>query len=698
MAQNPILESFLANQGYALFEFAGDGDFRAMGRYPEWCEQVWGAPARASDANRLADHSPFLENFLVDAEDFWNRDTEKSLRSGNWIERTREGGEIPLEATAVKLAGKRILILRNLSATFAEQQQLYQTARDSLLEHERLIREIQKKEILLHCIIHDLSQPLGAMRGCFDLLASEKLAARVARFVEIARGESLRQEQMIRGILEAFSADLSAQQSAEAKVSEAPDLAACAKQAVQDASAAFEARGVRLQLDAQLDGSRDWKVAGDAPRILRIFGNLLENAQRYTPRGKGVTVGLEDKGGAVLAYVDDEGPGLPADKSGGASAGQLFALFAKGKDRPGKAGLGLYFCKITVERWGGTIGAENRPQGGSRFWFRLPRAAGQTSSSAAEKTLAAANREEDAVAERAARSRALLAGRASKPMHILVAEDNEANRELLIELLRKRGHTVTGVPDGREALAALKRQQYDILLVDEEMPRLNGIEATRAIRQEEASSGKHLVIIGVTGNATEEDEKRFLEAGMNGFLPKPVRMEKLFEVVESVGRAPAPAASVSSVAAQPEAPAEDVVEHLRRTTGGNEPLMRSLAKTFLADAPQQISTLRRALAKKDAAQVGKTAHLLKGALSIFGASRVVEAARSLEAMGRAGGLDGAAAAFSSLEGGFARLQQELQTLQPKPKHKSTSKSKFAPKLSARPHRKPKPAARPRRKR
>jgi signal transduction histidine kinase/DNA-binding response OmpR family regulator len=730
MAQKPIAETFLASQGYALFEHLGEGAFRAIGAYPDWCARIWGEslgtpPSRGKGkALRLSERSPFLENFLLEAESVWNGSEKESKGSGDWVESASDGGAIPLQATAWRLAGRSILVLQNLSSTYAEQQRVYQTARDSLLEHERLVREVQKKEILLHCIVHDLTQPLGAMRGAFDLLAGEKLPERTARFVEIARGESQRQEQMIRGILEAFSADLAADQGsigAKGAESQGADILECARQAVRDFSASFEAHGLRLRLDPALDADGEsganWAVAGDAPRILRIFGNLLENAQRYTPRGKSVIVGIDDKGSHVLAYVDDEGPGLPEDAAkGGAAAAKLFALFAKGKDRPGKAGLGLYFCKITVERWGGTIGAENRAQGGSRFWFRLPRVpvvlAGATKLPV-KKTVASLSGAVDASPvhdERKTRQNKPGAGRAVHPLRILVAEDSEANRELLMELLKKRGHSVVGVGDGREALAAIARENFDALLMDEEMPRMNGIEAARAIRKSEAAGKKRLAIIGVTGNATEDDERRFLEAGMDAFLPKPVSMDKLYEVVESVARAaagirPHGPSSVAARAAAPEAgrsnsaatPAieaasaattESIAAHLRRTTGGNEALMRSVAKTFLADAPGRFAALRRAIAKKDAGGVAKAAHLLKGGLGIFGASRAVEGARRLEAMGRAGDLRDAAPAFSVLEGDFALLRQELEALlapPAKPASKPKAKSRHAASGTVRSH-------------
>lgn len=748
--RDALAESFLSRAGYALFERASGSEFRPIGPVPDWCLQIWGEAVRPGAAPiRLGDRSPFLETFVFEAEPLWRGEAGESLRSGDWEESTGVGTTIPLEASAWLIAGRPLLAMQNLSSTYAEQQRVYQTARDSLLEHERLIREVQKKEILLHCIIHDLTQPLGAMRGAFDLLAAENLPERTARFVEIARGESLRQEQMIRGILEAFSADLAADPSARGAAGTAgassADILECARQIVRDASPAFEARGLRLVLDPAINESADWHVAGDSPRLLRIFGNLLENAQRYTPRGRSVTIGLEDKGAQILAFVDDEGPGLPPDLAQGdaAAARKLFALLSKGKDKPGKAGLGLYFCRITVERWGGTIGAENRAQGGSRFWFRLPRAA------AAEKRVAPPSRhsEDTSASDPKHQTKKSMPERITQPMRILIAEDSAPNRELLTEILKKRGHSVTAVADGRAAVTTAAREDFDALLMDEEMPHMNGLDAARAIRKSEAASGKRLFIVGITGNATEEDEKRFLAAGMDAFLPKPVRMDRLYAVVESrghahssdslsertrvsqspdatqahsstkssardvvpglasrfpaaganaradsiapVGIAPSPSSHAAAVAASnraapahsssgqaipPGTPSDDVATHLRRTTGGNEALMRSLAKTFLADAPQRFADIRRAIAKRDADALAKSAHLLKGGISIFGASASVEAARRLEKMGRDSDLADAPAAFTGLEAEFSKLRDQLLALSPQtPKPSSQSK-------------------------
>lgn len=671
MADHPIFESFLADQGYALFESLGDGEFRPVGNSPDWTEEMWGPVSDGEKTVRLGDQSPFLENFLVDADSFWNSKKKAAVNSGVWVERTPSGREIPFEAWALHLEEKPVLIVRNLSETYAERQQLFQAARDAALEHERLMREIQKKEILLHCIIHDLSQPLNAMRGCFNILSMEKLPGEQRRMVETGQRESHRQEQMIRGILEAFSGELAAQQAPAKEAADASDLAACAQRVVQEFSPAFMEKNIRLQLDPSLDTSRNWKVTGDAPRLERIFGNLLENALRYTPKGSAVTVGIEDKVHCLLAFVDDEGPGLPKD----ASADRLFALFSKGKDRPGKAGLGLYFCKITVERWGGSIGAQNRPGGGSRFWFKIPRIMKMTATRGPEKHSAAETPKEPVAQEHAVPASPGRAGKAANRLRILVAEDMDVNRELVKELLEKRGHSVTAVVDGRAALAALAKQQFDVVLMDEQMPGMDGLDATRAIRQMEASSGKHQIIIGLTGNVSEEDRKRRREAGMDGSVPKPFDMQVLFQMIEAHSPGTSQAVAASPAPTQSAASSENLAAHLQRTTGGNEKLIRSLVKSFLEDAPKKLSDIRRAVSQKNAAKLAGAAHAFKGAAAIFGAPEAVAAGRNLEAMGKAGNLREAEKELRTLEEEFARLKTELLALQSKKKQAAPARQK-----------------------
>lgn len=694
MAANSILESFLAVQGYALFEYMGNGVFHPIGEYPKWCQNLWKGAIGRDKSIRLADASPLLENFLIDAEGFWNSNREGFANSPVWIERDPSGREVQLEAAALHVDGKNVMLIRNLASTYAERQKLYQAARDSLLEHERLLREIQKKEILLHCIIHDLSQPLTAMRGCFNLMSLQDLSADLRRMVETGERESNRQEQMIRGILQAFSADLAGQQKPMESTPSSADIGAAAQRAVQEFSPAFAEKQIKLQVDPAVNLSRDWIVTGDDSRLDRVFGNLLENALRYSPPNTTVTIGLEEKGKQVLAFVDDQGPGLPKDQS----PEQMFALFAKGKDKPGKAGLGLYFCKITVERWGGTIGAETKTKGGTRFWFWLPRAA-KTTRDGIKKTESSGH---DAPSSPQKSANAVTRPRLDKPaksLRILVAEDTDENRELVSELLKKRGHSVVGVADGRQALDELEKNHYDVVLMDEQMPRMDGLDATRAIRQKEKATGKHQVVVALTGNVTEEDKQQRVEAGMDGFVPKPFEMHALFDTIEFLAAGaqvipaspmPTPPAAAKERSAekatppQPTAPMpiEDVGAHLLRTTGGNEKLVKSLTKSFLADAPKRLAAIRAALAAKNAAKLDTAAHALKGSVAIFGAQTAVTAAKNLEAMGRSRNLTGADAQFRALEAAMQQLHTELTKIAPQNKTKMATKAKAKPASSA----------------
>ncbi|GEM_PF-5254025 len=256
-------------------------------------------------------------------------------------------------------------------------------------------------------------------------------------------------------------------------------------------------------------------------------------------------------------------------------------------------------------------------------------------------------------------------------MRILVAEDNTANRDLMVELLKNRGHSAVGVNDGLEALAALDREEFEIIFMDEEMPGMTGIEATRAIRERNALRGRRPVIIGLSGNAEETDERRCLEAGMDAFLAKPAGVLEIAQVLEWFGRPSPQPAQTETPSPRAESRSEshgelgenNLAAHLRRATGGDGKLARSLVKTFLADAPKKLSALRRALARKDAERVAVIAHSLKGSIEIFGAPKATAAARSLQALGRSGNLDGAAGEFQTLESEFNDLRSELLALQ-----------------------------------
>jgi signal transduction histidine kinase len=257
-----------------------------------------------------------------------------------------------------------------LDATIPEQQQrlMQQKGNELQLSYQRLVKEMQKRDILLHCIVHDLAGPLMGIKGGFELLANEPISDSGRKFLDIGLRQANKQENLIREILQAFSAELASLETFSADPAKAPDAAQSAREVIEALSPAFSLNQVNLRLDPATDLAKDWKVTGEKSRLERVISNLVENALRHSPANSTVTVGCTDEDEQVLVTIDDEGPGIPPDV-----AATLFQKFTQGKRGRGKIGLGLYFCRITVEHWGGLIGHLPRQQGGTRFWFRLPK-------------------------------------------------------------------------------------------------------------------------------------------------------------------------------------------------------------------------------------------------------------------------------------------------------------------------------------
>jgi signal transduction histidine kinase/CheY-like chemotaxis protein/HPt (histidine-containing phosphotransfer) domain-containing protein len=661
-----VLQDFLREQGYALCQYHGGGEFSLLCTAPEWFEWIWGEADGEKKTLRLGDKSPFLENFLVAAHAFWSSRKKGALTSGLWVETLRDEigtpYDISLQATALQLGEQRVLSIQNQAETAAEETRVLQTARDAQLIHERLQTEIQKKEILLHCIIHDLSQPLTAMRGCFEILGLEEHTERARQVVEVGKQQSEQQEGMIREVLQAFSAELGDRLAAGTAPAAWPDVLRCAEETVTAFAPMFQAKGLVLRIAPRLGGHRAWTVVGEPTRLKRIFSNLVENALRYAPSQTTVTIGIEEDAPYLKAYVEDEGPGLPADSK----ASEIFKLFAKGKVGGGKAGLGLYFCKVTVERWGGSIGCESVTPRGARFWFRLLAARNQdvTAATPASAVISGASREKQSAAREATAPVA--------PLRILLADDDAAIRELTELLLTRQGHQVMAVPSGQEALRALEKEPFDVILLDDEMPRLSGAETAKRIRATEKSSAgsgaKHQFILSLSGNNTESDQRRMLEAGIDACLSKPFYAEELnralaqfaFPAAKTAeGKKPTGVSAAHPPSAGNAALGAVDAELLQRV-GGDAKLLTRMIHIFLADYPKKLAQLAGAVRRKDPVALAATAHALKGSISIFDTGKARECAQELQDMGRQKQISGAAKTLVRLEEEIANLEKKLR--------------------------------------
>jgi PAS domain S-box-containing protein len=264
------------------------------------------------------------------------------------------------------------------------------------------------------------------------------------------------------------------------------------------------------------------------------------------------------------------------------------------------------------------------------------------------------------------------------PLRVLLAEDSLVNQRLAVRLLEKQGHSVSVAGNGRAAVEAVQREEFDLVLMDVQMPELGGFEATARIREWERRGGRRVPIIALTAHAMKGDRERCLQAGMDGYVAKPILSRELFQtmadVLRAVGSAPlpgagAPAAAVARASRNSTAeggamPDEFDREAALERVGGDRALLRELIDMFQAEVPGWLAGLNEAIERGDAPTVKRLAHTLKGAVSTFAAATAVAAALRLEEIGRSGELAEAPAARQELRQALDRLGVALNTFQP----------------------------------
>jgi len=248
-------------------------------------------------------------------------------------------------------------------------------------------------------------------------------------------------------------------------------------------------------------------------------------------------------------------------------------------------------------------------------------------------------------------------------LRILLAEDNPVNERVARTLLEKQGHTVLVAHNGREALAVAEREQLDVILMDVQMPEMDGFAATAAIREMEAGTGRRVPIVGVTAHATPRDRRLCLAAGMDTYLSKPIRPGMLFAAIDEVipGRERAPAAPPP---ADRSLAAVEVLDEagLLAVVSGHRDLLRELAELFLEDSPQRLLEIRKALDSGNFAALQRAAHTLKGSTSSLCGKRAAELALRLEELADTRDLPAARLSYSALADEVGKLQRALVLL------------------------------------
>jgi CheY-like chemotaxis protein/HPt (histidine-containing phosphotransfer) domain-containing protein len=247
-----------------------------------------------------------------------------------------------------------------------------------------------------------------------------------------------------------------------------------------------------------------------------------------------------------------------------------------------------------------------------------------------------------------------------RSLRILVAEDNVVNQQVAVGMLGRAGHTAKVASNGREALAFLDQETFDLILMDVQMPELDGLETAVAIREHEKSAGGHIPIVAVTAHTMKGDADRCFAAGMDAYVGKPLRIEELLAAIQSLTGAPAERPVPDPPAPPIRGPLDTVL--LLERVGGDRQELRKLVNLFLADSPKLLARIRRAATRGDAPALQAAAHALKGAVSNFAAPAATEAALSLQRMGEAGDIAGAERGCALLERELERLGEALEAL------------------------------------
>jgi signal transduction histidine kinase len=348
-----------------LVREAKAGDFRLLDAPPLWWDIAFGSE------QEFRERSLFLEDFTSGlGAEFWDRGVGESLRSGIW-EETIGNSRRFFEAIAVRgTGGDDLLMILPADERWREEQTFVQSSHDQSLNRRRLLKDMEKRQVLLECIMHDLGNPATTVLMNLQHINRHLgeghggLRSSVQRVMVQAE----RQRKLIRVIAEAFASDLDS--IGDPGAAEAPDLVAVGAETAAGCAAQAAAAGVTL---CPFFGP-SLLVTAEKLTLSRVMENLLVNAIRHSKAGGAVNIYFEKEGRMGVCRVEDRGTGIEAHL-----LERLFQPFIQGSTNAGQSGLGLYFCRLSVEKWGGSIHAWNRKGGGACFEFRIPLAGKESS-------------------------------------------------------------------------------------------------------------------------------------------------------------------------------------------------------------------------------------------------------------------------------------------------------------------------------
>ncbi|UTW63945.1 PAS domain S-box protein [bacterium SCSIO 12741] len=484
---------------------------------------------------------------------------------------------------------------------------------ESLKESKRIAEESSAaKELFLANMSHEIRTPMHGIIGMSRLLQNAPLNTREKQYLEAIQNSSRTLLEIINDIL-----DLSKVNSGKLELQNAPfSLSQLMAGALTGAE--YLAAEKDLILSSNTDEmDENLVLVGDGILLHRILTNLLSNAIKFTPDGEvrlSCKMELKDTK-TVLAHfeVKDTGMGIPKDR-----LESIFESFERveSKDRPAipGTGLGLTICRQLVQIQQGKIWVESEEGKGSSFFVTIPYPLGKP------EDLGHKEEKEDLVYD--------LSG-----LKILLAEDNRINQVLASSILEEYRVSVTLADNGKRALEILEQENFDLILMDIQMPEMNGIETTEVIRNQMELP---IPILALTANAFKEDSENYLRAGMNDYLSKPFDADQLIEKVGSLtGRKRLQVKSGKErdlAASEPEEELLYNLEKIHEISRGNDDFVNRMINLFVQEIPKSLEALEKHLEQEDWASIKQVAHSINPSVQMMNITGIGDQIQELEKM------------------------------------------------------------------